>query len=152
MQQQIENRRQKDRRQKPTPLFNRFTIFGRRGYNRREVDRRISHYVDRYSKKSIVAFVSILILCALDAKITTLIMKFGGDEINPLMKYILKTGSIYFRWAKYITTTICLIVLMIHKNFYIFNGRVNVKTLVSGILILYSLTVLYEIFLLISIQ
>ena len=138
-------RQQEDRRNKPTSFFSKYALFGRRRYNRRVIDRNDNYYVDRYGKKSLAAFISIFILCVIDARITLLIIKSGGREINPFMNFVLSMGSTYFLLSKYIITAVCLLVLIVHKNFYIFNGKLNVKTLVVGILVLYFLLVIYEI-------
>jgi len=142
---QANRRWRKDRRRIPTSLLSKYVIYGRRKFNRRRSDQLTNYYVDRYGIKSVVAFIIILILCVVDAKITILILEEGGIEVNPLMRFAMKMGPVYFQIIKYMITCACLVLLIIHKNFILLDGKLNVKSLVKVILILYVLLVIYEV-------
>ncbi len=139
-------RTKRDRRIKPTAFFSKYSLLGRRKNNRRITDPSQNYYVDRYGDKSIIAFIIILILCMIDAKITILILEAGGREINPIMDWALSLGVTWFQIIKFTITGICLFFLIIHKNFVILGGLINVRTVVTAILILYSALVIYELF------
>lgn len=140
-----------DRREKSMTFMELIKNKGVRRYQRRSEDRTKSHYVDRYGYKSIVAFASVLILCCLDAYITLILISSGASELNPFLDVMIKVGQKWFFFIKYFITGICLFVLMIHKNFYVFKGKVNVKHIVSSVLIGYAILILYEVFLLFKI-
>lgn len=139
-------RKRIDRRIKPTSFFSKYSILGRRKNNRRITDPGYNYYVDRYGFKCIVAFIIILILCVIDAKITIRIVEAGGTEINPIMDWALSLGVTWFQIIKFSITGICLFFLMVHKNFVIFGGLINVRNVVTSILILYSVLVIYELY------
>jgi hypothetical protein len=131
---------------KPTAFFSKYSFRGRRKINRRSTDPDYNYYVDRYGVKSIAAFMIILILCVIDAKITIRIVEAGGREINPIMDWALSLGATWFQIIKFTVTAICLFFLILHKNFIIFGGLIDVRTIVTVILLIYSVLILYELY------
>lgn len=142
----------RDRRQKQTSFLSRHALTGRRSYQRRAENRSTNHYVDRYGMKSIAIFAATLVLCVLDARITLVLLSAGASEANPFLVFILKLGPTWFLVIKYAITGICLMALLIHKNFYVFKYKINVKTIIFTVLIGYVVLVLYEVWLLIIIK
>jgi hypothetical protein len=115
------------------------------------LDNSPSYHIKYYGIKSYLALIIVLTLCVLDSKLTILIINAGGYELNPLLRLVINWGIMPFVLTKYSITGICLIFLIIHKNFYLFGGRINVKTIVTVILILYVFLILYESYLLMKI-
>ncbi len=139
---QDERRRQADRRKTPTKPFSRHIIKGRRKQARR-VEEDKDYYVDRYESHYLVFLMFILILCVLDAYFTLKILHHGGTELNPLMITFIDREPFICLLVKYLITAICLVVILIHKNFIVF-GKVRAYFFIYVIFFLYLVLVLYE--------
>ena len=136
-----EDRRSGDRRNKPTPLFSRYMLFG----GRRTGDRRIAgspnQYVDRYEAWLVGALVAISALCALDAVFTLLYIQKGGSEANPVMAVVIEWGPLPFLVIKCVVTNLGLVILCLHKNFR------YVKAVICWLLAIYSALLVYHLWL-----
>jgi len=141
-----------DRRQQPTRFLSPHALTGKRAYQRREENRRTNHYVDRYGFKSLAIFTFTLMLCALDARITLVLLSRGATELNPFLVFALKLGPTWFLLIKYTITGLCLLALLVHKNFVVFNYRLPVKQILFLVLFGYSILILYEVWLLVTIK
>lgn len=130
-----------DRRQKPTPLFSRYTFFGDRRHHRREDDKSGGYYVDRPHKEMIMVIGAIAFLCLMDAILTLFHIGRGAVEINPVMNYYLSLGNGYFFLFKTLITIPALIILLLHQNFY------YIRKVVTCIGCLYSFVVVYHVLL-----
>lgn len=129
-----------DRRQRPTPMFSRYTFRGRRRAGRREGERNYV-YVDRPGPWVLAAFIVIVGLSSLDAYYTlTLINNGHATEANPLMKAALDLGSDVFVWVKTVMTILAAGFLCLHKNWPL--GRACLVFAMLG----YSVLVLYHLF------
>ena len=108
-------RRDGDRRDRPTRPWN--GIFGplRRARGRRVEDRAV--YVDRYSRRDVALILAVFILNVGDAFFTMLWLERGGQEANPVMDFFLDIGPGAFLLQKCIVVGIWLVVLLVHKNF-----------------------------------
>lgn len=139
---QTDRRNHSDRRKKTTRPISRYIIKGRRERTRRmEEDK--NYYVDRYELHYFVLIMLIMILCVLDAYFTLKILHLGGTELNPLMIGFLDKDPFFCLLAKYLITAVCLIVILIHKNFSVFS-RVKASFFIYVIFFLYLILVLYE--------
>lgn len=139
-----EKRRNSDRRKFPTRPFTKFMFKGKRRHARR-VEEDQNYYVDRYDAKYLALVLSIVVLCVFDAYFTLKIIHIGGKELNPLMiKFLDKFPEISLL-MKYLVTVICLIILLIHKNFILF-GKIKAYFFLYIVFFLYFLLVLYEVF------
>ncbi|MDX1763745.1 MAG: DUF5658 family protein [bacterium] len=128
-----------DRRKKPTPMFSRYILIGRRQANRGLGDRKQNYYVDRYSPKLLIALLLIVILSLLDAIYTYHYVNLGGSEANPLMDFFLKLGGPAFFIYKYVVTAMGIFFLCLHKNFRF------VQTIIVLILVLYVSLMFYHV-------
>jgi len=137
-----EKRKQTDRRRTPTKPFSRHMIKGRRKQARR-VEEDKNYYVDRYEPHYLVFVLLILVLCVLDAYLTLKILHYGGTELNPLMITFIERDPFGCLLVKYLITAICLVVILIHKNFIVF-GKVRAYYFIYVIFFLYLVLVLYE--------
>ncbi|NIR49364.1 hypothetical protein GWO43_12830 [candidate division KSB1 bacterium] len=121
---------------------------GSRTHYRREEDRAKYPYVDRYSFRSIVTIVLVIILSITDAVSTLNLVSRGAQEINPVMDFFLSFGPFPFIVAKHILTGTCLIWFLIQKNYGILGGLIKVKHLLLAVLVLYVGLIVYELVLL----
>ena len=74
-----------ERRQKPTPFFNRYLFRGKRIGHRRSEDLSLSVYVDRLKTIEWSAISLLLFLCAADAFLTLIHLSNGFQELNPIL-------------------------------------------------------------------
>jgi len=121
----IERRFGEDRRRRPK-LLPLFTMFGRRRkWGRRGSDP--AGYVDLYDWRTWAVAISVLILCCLDAILTSLQISAGRvEEINPLMAHVLRSGGPHLFFAlKVAFTSLALAVIVLHKDFRI--GRLAAR-------------------------
>jgi hypothetical protein len=141
---QTDRRKSTDRRKTPTKPFSRHMLKGRRQKARRTVEDK-NYYVDRYESSFFVLILLILMLCVLDAYFTLKILHFGGTELNPLMIGLIDKAPLACLLLKYLMTAACLIIILIHKNFMVFN-RLRASFFIYVIFFLYLVLVLYEAF------
>jgi len=141
---QADRRKQSDRRKLPTRPFSKYIFKGKRRSARREEEDQ-NYYVDRYDAKYLALTLSILVLCVFDAYFTLKIIFHGGRELNPLMIKFLDRFPETSLILKYLITVICLVILLVHKNFILFD-KVKAYFFLYVIFLLYFLLVLYEVF------
>lgn len=138
----MKNRSCQDRRTKPTPLFSRYTLIGRRTAFRRAEDQCRGGYVDRYGLQLLICLLLIAGLNILDAFFTITILENGGKEINPLIRWALDTYGHTAWMLKFVVVTCGLIIMCLHSHF----RMVRLSIIIA--IILYSGTVMYQIMLL----
>lgn len=134
-----------DRRRRPTNPFSLQSILhGRRRRIRREEDREIHYYVDRYGPVSAALFLLVLAMSTADALITIRLIRAGGDELNPFMNFLLQFGAWPFLLVKFLSTFLALLFLLIHKEYGFLGGRIRGKHLLGLVLIVYAALIFYE--------
>lgn len=106
-----------DRRQRPTPRFSRFTLFGGRRRRARRAGENDGTFVDQYSGRLLAIMLWIAVMNAGDSFFTLLHLQAGGIELNPVAEAMLGTGRVGFVLLKSLLITVPLIVLTLHKNF-----------------------------------
>ena len=141
---QTERRSNSDRRKFPTRPFSKYILKGKRRHARRDEEDQ-NYYVDGYDAKYLALVLSILVLCVCDAYFTLKIIHYGGKELNPLMIKFLDKFPEMSLLVKYLVTAICLVILLLHKNFILF-GKIKAYFFLYVIFSLYFLLVLYEVF------
>ena len=121
--------------------------------NRRRGDRRGDHsnenvYVDVYGPKILLAAIGVMIFCVLDAFFTLILIGRGASEINPFMAWMLEIDEMWFYLSKYLITSVCVIWIVIHKqfNFFGFKGR----HIMAGALVSYMVLITYQVSMLIE--
>jgi hypothetical protein len=140
-----EKRTESDRRQKPTGPWSAFPPAGERMANRRAEERRQPYFVDRFSAWMLIFIVMLAVASIVDAVLTICVLRAGGDEINPVMEYLLNYGILPFVLGKYALTVIGLPLLLIFKNYYLFGTRVRVGHLIPALVALYLVLIGYQI-------
>jgi len=135
-----------DRRQRPTPMFSRYTLFGRRRRNRRDTDPSARYYVDWIDGHYRRALILVVIFILVDSLSTLHIISRGGGEANPLMAMVLGLGPGWFVAVKVLSALWAFILLAVHRFFPV------ARLLAAVLLTVYGAVVLYHLFLLVQIH
>jgi hypothetical protein len=142
MEEDLDRRIEKDRREKPTPALTRYTFLGRRRAIRRKVENQKGGYVDRYSSTLLFFLVLIIGLNVLDAFFTIMILDLKGWEANPVVRSVINLyGTEFWIW-KFSIVSFSLALLCLHSRFKL------VKEMIVAISCIYILVVAYQVFLL----
>ncbi len=135
------NFRGPDRRTRPTPVFSRYWLIGRRRGGRRS-EERTNIYVDRYDLRDYLLVGGVLLFSLLDMIYTLIHLNAGGTEANPVMAWALDWGGdAGFKAIKIATTLIGLAVLLLHVRFR------RVRTLLALTLALYMGVFVFHLYL-----
>ena len=114
-----ERRSGPDRRQRPTPMLSRYALFGGRRRTVRRDEEREGAFVDVHGPRILLMTVSIVALNLLDAWFTLLFLSHGGQELNPMVQFVLDLGG--HPWPFLLLKTVgigCLCAfLVLTKNF-----------------------------------
>jgi hypothetical protein len=146
-----ENRRGRDRRTNHRKRLKYFLFNGRRERVRRDEDRTRVLIFDRYNPKLFAAITAILMLSIFDALFTLILIENGSSELNPVMAYFLQHGLLPFIIAKYLLTSIGVVILLIFKNVFLTRGKTSPYSLFTLVIIAFLAVITWEIFLLITI-
>lgn len=142
-----EKRRGADRRKSKMPRL-RFLLFGgRRRHIRREEDKNSIAVMDSYSEPLFALIIGILCLSLIDAAMTLYLIGQGAQEINPVMAYFLDKGTGTFIIAKYILTSVAVIIILLIKNSYLPGIRIRSKNLLVFAIVSFALVIIWEIYL-----
>lgn len=109
------DRRQDDRRERPTKPWSAWFTPHRRARGRRDTDH--SSYVDRYTRRDVALLLTVFLLNVGDAFFTMLWLSRGGKEANPFMDFFLDIGPGAFLIQKCLIVGFWLVLLLVHKNF-----------------------------------
>jgi hypothetical protein len=146
-----EKRCGRDRRTHQFPKIKYLLFSGRRARARRKEDRYQTFYFDRYSSKLFAAIMAILFLSVLDALLTLHLIENGSTEINPLMSYFLKSGTLVFLVTKYFLTCMGVIILLLFRNAFIARSTTHGQHLFSYIIGVFSTVIVWELVLILFI-
>lgn len=115
----LENKRYRgpDRRIQPTPPLSRYSFFGGRRIAHRRDSEALGAYVDLYSQKLVVFLLIFFILTVIDSVSTLIYLDKGGREFNPIAQWMIDQGDTFFILCKGILTAVCILFIMVHKNF-----------------------------------
>jgi hypothetical protein len=142
-----EQRSGRDRRRRVFPPL-RFLIAGgrRRGVRRSEDLRRIV-ILDRYSSKLLISVIGILFLSLLDGLLTLYLIEHGSAEINPVMDYFLKKGPFIFALAKYVLTSVAVVIFVVLANNVLPRSNFRAQKLFPYALLAFGGVIVWEIML-----
>lgn len=146
-----ENRRGEDRRINRKSSLKYLLFNGRRERIRREEDKGKVFFFDRYNPKLFAAIAAILMLSITDALLTLILIANGSSELNPVMAYFLQHSLLHFIIAKYMLTSIGVVVLLIFKNVFLNRIRIYTHSLFSAVIFAFAAVVVWEIYLIIRI-
>ena len=126
-------------------LFN-----GRRERSRRNEDRGKVVIFDRYNQRLFLAITTILILSTLDALLTLVVIQRGAKELNPVMAYFLEHGTLTFVVAKYVLTSIGVLILLVLKNVFLTKIKIYTHSLFPCVIVVFIIVIVWELFLIYS--
>jgi hypothetical protein len=90
----------------------------------------------------------ILIFSLADAFLTLLLVDRGATELNPVMACVLNHGPAAFIGAKYLLTSISVIILVILSQVFLLRVGIHIRSIISSILMLFSSIIVWEVYLL----
>ncbi|MEE8467834.1 MAG: DUF5658 family protein [Planctomycetota bacterium] len=132
--------RGRDRRGRPTPRLSLFSLSGGRRRQIRRPDELEGSYVDRYGRLVLAAILWIALMNVGDSFFTLVHLQSGGVELNPVAERLLRTGRFGFVLWKCVLISIALIVLSLHKNFWLARMGLWVAAGAYTLLNLYHMT------------
>ena len=98
-------------------MLSKYTFFGgRRKAGRRDGERE-DIYVDVYSPRLVTLLLVFFALTVIDSVSTLVYLGKGGQELNPIAQWMIDQGSTFFVLLKGVLSGICLLFVMLHKNF-----------------------------------
>jgi len=145
-----EDRRGIDRRTNTKARLKYLLFNGRRERFRRDEDRGKAFIFDRYNQKLFLAITAILILSIIDAVLTLVVIQRGATELNPVMAYFLDHGTSTFIVAKYVLTSIGVLILLIFKNVFLTKIKIYTHSLFPCVILIFTAVIVWELFLIFS--
>ncbi len=137
----VQHRSGGDRRDQSTPRFSAYSfVGGRRRWIRREEEREGS-FVDVYGLKIWCLALWVALMNIGDSYFTLVHLQAGGIELNPVAEMLLQSGRVGFVLLKAVLIGVALVILVVHKNFFL--ARVGVWTAAGT----YTALVLYHLLL-----
>jgi len=106
-----------DRRSRPTPIFSRWSLFGGRRKTIRRAEEQEGSFVDVYGKAVVALLLFFFVLTIFDSVATLVYLGKGGRELNPVAQWMIDQGAMFFVLAKGSLSGLCLLFVMLHKNF-----------------------------------
>ena len=101
-------------------------------------------YVDRYGAGLLILLTLLLGLNVLDALFTLIILDYGGNEANPIVRWAIDAwGEDFWLW-KFALVSANAVLLCMHSRFR------HVEKLLLGAALIYLAVVFYEVVLLAS--
>jgi hypothetical protein len=120
---------------------------GRRRTVRRSTDRQRIVILDRYSPKLFAVIMGILSLSLLDALLTLYLIAHGSEELNPVMAYFYNKGPLPFIVAKYLFTSVAVLIFVALANSVVPRLEFRAKRLLSCALIAFGGVIVWEVIL-----
>lgn len=108
-----------DRRKQRTPRFSRYTFWGGRRRGARRAGEGVDAFVDRYPNWLLVLLIWIAGMNIMDSFFTLVHLQSGGIELNPFAQLLLNTGREGFVIWKSLLIGSAILVLCLHKNFFL---------------------------------
>jgi hypothetical protein len=136
-----------DRRRKVLPPLRYLIAGGRRRAVRRLEDSHRIVLLDRYSPKLLAAIIGILCLSLLDAILTLYLVEHGSSELNPVMDYFLKKGPLIFTVAKYILTSVAVLIFLVLANSVVPRSNFRAQKLFPYALLAFGVVIAWELIL-----
>jgi hypothetical protein len=74
-------------------------------------------YVDVYSLRLVILLLIFFFFTVVDSVSTLIYLDKGGREINPIAQWMIDQGDAFFILAKGVISGVCILFVMVHKNF-----------------------------------
>ena len=125
-----------------------YSLFKRRRSGaRRDMEKGQHYYIDIHEPRLFYLALALCLLSVSDAFLTLRLLEIGSEELNPFLNYFLMLDVRLFFAVKFSITTFCILFLVMHKNFVLFNRISGLQVMLVSI-VCYSALVCYEIALL----
>lgn len=98
-------------------MISRYTFLGGRRTAGRRTGETENIYVDTYSVRLVALLLLFFTLTVIDSVSTLIYLGKGGRELNPIAQWMIEQGNLFFVLAKGIVSGLCLLFVMLHKNF-----------------------------------
>ncbi len=98
-------------------MLSRYTFFGGKRVKGRRGGEVENVYVDVYSPKLVALLLFFFTLTVIDSVSTLVYLGKGGQELNPVARWMIEQGGIFFVVAKGVLSGLCLLFVLLHKNF-----------------------------------
>lgn len=135
--------RGEDRRQVSTRTFY-GALFHRRRRNSRRDNEHLNNYTDWYGHWPFAATFIVILLCFVDAFLTTVLLSNGAVELNILMDWLIQRDIATFAIVKMSVTGVALLILVMHFNFQVYRF-IAVRYLIYALVPVYVLLIAHEI-------
>jgi len=136
-------RYQLDRRMAKLNLVERFFQRGARTQHRRVKDRDNFSYLDRHEPHLLLLSVIVIVCSLIDSLLTLEILATGGVELNYFADQLIGLGLYGFIFTKYLITAFGIIVLVLHKHYFMIVG-IQVRHAIYSFVFIYSVLIIYE--------
>ena len=103
-----------------------------------------------HDSRTLVATFLIILLTILDALFTLDLVRRGATELNPVMAYYLDYSPVAFFGVKYLLTSASIFLILANKNVYLFNTRIQAKSLCVLFAVVLTLAVQWQIYLILT--
>jgi len=87
----------------------------------------------------------ILLLSVLDAGLTLFLVEHGSSELNPVMDYFLQQGPVVFMLAKYVFTSVAVVIFVLLAHSILPRSNFRTRRLYRYALIAFGGVVAWEI-------
>ncbi|MFT5289179.1 MAG: hypothetical protein ACI8QS_001187 [Planctomycetota bacterium] len=134
-----QGRRGPDRRVQETPRLSKWTLGSGRRRNVRREEEREGSFVDQHGMRLWYLVLWVAMMNVGDSYFTLVHLQNGGIEVNPIAQELLGTGRFWFVFVKSSLIGIALVVLAIHKNFYLARVGIFVSAATYTLLVIYHL-------------
>lgn len=135
--------RGEDRRQVSTKTLYGALFQRRRRSSRRDNDQ-LNSYTDWYGHWPFAATFIVIVLCFVDAFLTTVLLSHGAVELNILMDWLIQKDILTFAIVKMSVTGIALLILVMHFNFQVYRF-IAVRYLIYALVPVYVLLIAHEV-------
>jgi len=140
-----EYRSGEDRRKRKIPPLKYLLFGGRRKRIRRKEDKNELIILDTHGPWVSVLAVIILVLSIADGLLTLNLIGKGAGEANPLMSYLIELSPYIYFFTKCFLTTICVVILILFRNYRSKIFRVRVTNLIPVIALLFIIVIFYQL-------
>lgn len=106
-----------DRRQRPTPILSRWSFLGGRRRTARRDGEDENSFVDVYEWWIVCLLMVFFGLTIFDSVATLVYLGKGGRELNPIAQWMIDQGASFFVVVKGVLSGLCLMFVLLHKNF-----------------------------------
>jgi hypothetical protein len=140
----VDRRNGDDRRELTLGTFVRGSMTPRRRSGRRKDD---SYHIDWHEPDLLFLSVTTVMLSVIDALLTLTLLRHGGEEVNPLLNYVLINHPAMFAVLKMMLTGGGVVILVAMARAKLFR-LIRVKTVLQWCMLGYGMLICYEIWLL----